>query len=409
MKNQILNLIQIFISRQELERQRLKEWEDTRKEELKSHRMREQEKVLTLKARQEHLTSDLETLREKVKTLTDNISDTRTGVTDVKTFIDGMRKSRDEKMTDMSSLKAQLKDQNERLIKVTQEKAKMDAKNKARQAKVDEGNADELTEFDIKKREKEEKVAELRAKLAELKEKENETREKYEAEKSGLDEHREQLKKIIEACKSFYSEFDDKRREIKAEKSKRIRELTDPDHAWDAVPEDENPVKSPNPVVTEQQSGNDVEYKALYDYASDNPDDLAFKAGDIIIVHPDQPHEPGWLGGELNGKVGWFPEAYAEPLKSGESPTEAKPESKAEESGMYVAVYPYQSEEPGDLVFEAGEQIEVTKKESEWWTGKIGDRVGVFPYNYVEPAGSEASAVSAEPAANSSGVSLKNT
>merc|ERR1712177_86596 len=113
--------------------------------ELKSHRMREEEKVLTLKARQEHMNADLETLREKVKTLTDNISDTRTGVTDVKTFIDGMRKSRDDKMTDMSSLKAQLKDQNERLIKVTQEKAKMDAKNKARQAKVDEGNADELT------------------------------------------------------------------------------------------------------------------------------------------------------------------------------------------------------------------------------------------------------------------------
>jgi hypothetical protein len=29
-------------------------------------------------------------------------------------------------------------------------------------------------------------------------------------------------------------------------------------------------------------------------------------------VHPGQPHEPGWLGGELDGKVGWFPEAYVE-------------------------------------------------------------------------------------------------
>ena len=94
--------------------------------------MREQEKVLTLKAKQDHLSTDLETLREKVKDLTNNISDTRTGVTDVKTFIDGMRSSRDTKMADMTSLKAQLKDQNERLIKVTQEKAKMEAKNRAR-------------------------------------------------------------------------------------------------------------------------------------------------------------------------------------------------------------------------------------------------------------------------------------
>merc|ERR1712156_997652 len=133
-------------AKQEMERQRLQEWEETRKEELKSHRMREQEKVLTLKAKQEHLTTDLETLREKVKELTNNISDTRTGVTDVKTFIDGMRSSRDTKMADMTSLKTQLKDQNERMIKVTQDKAKLEAKNKARQLKVDEGNADELTE-----------------------------------------------------------------------------------------------------------------------------------------------------------------------------------------------------------------------------------------------------------------------
>ena len=47
------------------------------------------------------------------------------------------------------------------------------------------------------------------------------------------------MKKIIETCKSLYSEFDDKRREIKAEKAKKIRELTDPDHAWDASPEEE--------------------------------------------------------------------------------------------------------------------------------------------------------------------------
>ena len=39
-------------------------------------------------------------------------------------------------MSDMTSLKTQLKDQNERMIKVTQDKARLEAKNKARQAKV---------------------------------------------------------------------------------------------------------------------------------------------------------------------------------------------------------------------------------------------------------------------------------
>lgn len=49
-----------------------------------------------------------------------------------------------------------------------------------------------------------------------------------------------------------------------------------------------------------------------------------------------------------------------------------------------MAVYPYESEEPGDLPFQAGEMVYVTHKEGEWWTGTIGtDRTGIFPANYV--------------------------
>ena len=45
-----------------MERQRLAEWEKQRKSELMQHRQREQEKVLILKAKQEHINSDLEKL-----------------------------------------------------------------------------------------------------------------------------------------------------------------------------------------------------------------------------------------------------------------------------------------------------------------------------------------------------------
>lgn len=45
-----------------MERQRLAEWEKQRKAELTQHRQREQEKVITLKARQENLNKDLDHL-----------------------------------------------------------------------------------------------------------------------------------------------------------------------------------------------------------------------------------------------------------------------------------------------------------------------------------------------------------
>ena len=45
-----------------MERQRLAEWEKQRKAELMQHRQREQEKVLVLKAKHEHITNDLDKL-----------------------------------------------------------------------------------------------------------------------------------------------------------------------------------------------------------------------------------------------------------------------------------------------------------------------------------------------------------
>ena len=49
-----------MLPREEMERKRLEEWETQRKKELVQHRQREQEKVLELKAKQEHLNSKLE-------------------------------------------------------------------------------------------------------------------------------------------------------------------------------------------------------------------------------------------------------------------------------------------------------------------------------------------------------------
>jgi hypothetical protein len=66
------------------------------------------------------------------------------------------------------------------------------------------------------------------------------------------------------------------------------------------------------------------------------------------------------------------------PTKAPDVPTSEAPEEE------YVSVFAYASDEPGDLSFEAGEKMRVIKKETDWWTGQIGDRTGVFPFNYVE-------------------------
>lgn len=51
--------------------------------------------------------------------------------------------------------------------------------------------------------------------------------------------------------------------------------------------------------------------------------------------------------------------------------------------GLYIALYTFKSDQPGDLSFEEGEIIHVTKAQRDWWIGSIGDRTGTFPANFV--------------------------
>jgi len=462
------------MARKEMEKQRLDEWEKQRRSELEQHRQRETEKVLMLRAQKETLNAELGNMKTTMTDLTNTITETRTGVTEVKAFIDGMRTSRDTKMADLNALKNQLKEQNQRLMQVTQEKSKLESKNLVNQKKVQEGRVVEITDFDLKKEEKENSVADLRKNLDQLKGTEKEKKEAVDTNKQMLMEHRDKLKQMIEACKALHENFDEKRRDVRAEKQKKIRELTDPNHAWGAG--FDGPavagVAEPEPVpaaaevivpaaaavtaaaITELAAPGYLQYQALYDYEARNEDELSFSVNDIIMVHPEQEHEPGWLGGELKGKIGWFPEAYAQrmgeggslqpiqevsetgsdngslqdpgsvvvqdtavvvepvvgagvedvaPALEGSAPV-AEPQASEQngvvEAALYVSVYPYTSEEPDDLTFDLGETINVTGKNGDWWTGSIGDRTGVFPYNYVEPAPSGGTSVPSATAAD---------
>ena len=54
------------------------------------------------------------------------------------------------------------------------------------------------------------------------------------------------------------------------------------------------------------------QYRALYTYAGQHDDELAFNAGDIIsLISKD---EEAWWKGELDGRVGVFPSNYVEEL-----------------------------------------------------------------------------------------------
>lgn len=97
---------------------------------MEQERQREQDRLLKLKGQNQTLTIDLETLSTKVKDLSQKICDTRVAVTNVKTVIDGMRTTRDTCVSEQTQFKAKIKEQNAKLVQLSQEKARMDAKSK---------------------------------------------------------------------------------------------------------------------------------------------------------------------------------------------------------------------------------------------------------------------------------------
>jgi hypothetical protein len=51
-------------------------------------------------------------------------------------------------------------------------------------------------------------------------------------------------------------------------------------------------------------------------------------------------------------------------------------------AGQAIALFNFDADQPGDLGFKKGEIITITKRsdsKNDWWTGKIGDRTGIFP------------------------------
>ncbi|XP_050307151.1 intersectin-1 isoform X3 [Anthonomus grandis grandis] len=411
-------------ARKEMERQRQLEWEKQRLQELQQQRQREQENVLKLKAKNQSLTIELSSLNDQVKELSQKICDTRIGVSNVKSTIDGMRTTRDTQMQEMSQLKNKLKDQNAKLLALSQEKIKLEARNKINTQDPDQAKlAFENKEVTIKN---------LREKVSDIQSQIDSKMSDIENNNSQLKDLKAQMKTLVSECQSLYTKYEDKKNQVLQMKT--VNKPLDYGDSWkttDAWGSSTN-ANSDWPVENNWETDDAVppnldsipgvhKYRAIYEFSARNNDEISFLPGDILHVPEQQTGEPGWLAGEINGKTGWFPESYAEPVDGVgirgsttvqnsiiestkiEEPLAVEPvavepvtalenDTKADatvpplddDAEHYIANYPYQSQEPGDLTFNAGDIIAVVKKEGDWWTGKLNDNVGIFPSNYVQ-------------------------
>uniref|UniRef100_A0A1B6KVP3 Intersectin-1-like n=1 Tax=Graphocephala atropunctata TaxID=36148 RepID=A0A1B6KVP3_9HEMI len=408
-------------ARKEMERQRQLEWEKQRSLELQAQRQREQENVLKMKAKNQNLSIELSQLNEKVKELSTKITETRSGVTGVKATIDGMRTTRDTQLQQMSALKTKLKEHNARLVAVSQEKARLEAKNKMNMA-ADVASQEQAK---IAFNNKQITLKQLRDKLQDMEKQIEVKMEDIENNNSQLGELKQQLVVLISDCEQLYGTYNEKRNKVLEMKGSKAKDISGwGDDAWatsnTAWPEDN---------FTPQTDGY-KRYRALYEFVARNGDELSFQPGDIIMVSLTQNAEPGWLAGEVRGASGWFPEAYVEcidldtevsPYPEADTvqktqleeiaevpenvsdngsavvevpvaePVPAVPAMPALVLGLgtpadltVVALHPFPASLPGQLPFGKGDIIRVTENQDIWWYGENNGEEGWFPKTYVK-------------------------
>lgn len=268
----------------EMERQRQLEWEKQRLQELQQQRQREQEQVLKLKAKNQSLTIELSSLNDQVKELSQKICDTRVGVSNVKSTIDGMRSTRDAQMQEMSQLKNKLKEQNAKLLALSQEKVKLEAKNKLNLSN-DPQSEESKRAFDNK----EVTIKNLKEKIEDMQNQIGDKMSDIENNNSQLTDLRTQLSNLLSECDSLYGVYEQKKdRVLKLKNSNR-----NTDYAWkddggwgDSGTQSvaEWPVDNWGKTEEVEAIPGVVRYRALYEFVARNQDEISFQPGDVINV-----------------------------------------------------------------------------------------------------------------------------
>uniref|UniRef100_G3UMC3 Intersectin-1 n=1 Tax=Loxodonta africana TaxID=9785 RepID=G3UMC3_LOXAF len=583
-------------AKRELERQRQLEWERNRRQELLNQRNREQEDIVVLKAKKKTLEFELEALNDKKHQLEGKLQDIRCRLTTQRQDIESTNKSRELRIAEITHLQQQLQESQQMLGRLIPEKQILnDQLKQVQQNSLHSRLGDSLLTVKRALEAKElarqqlrdqldEVEKETRAKLQEIDIFNNQLKKAFNTPDATLqnfcilhlfscmnsevmvlqEELREihnkqqlQKQKSVEAERLKQKEQERKILELEKQKEEaQSRRAQERDKQWLEHVQLEDEHQRPRKLHDEERPKRDesvkkkdseekgmqdkenvkvVYYRALYPFESRSHDEITIQPGDIVMVDESQTGEPGWLGGELKGKTGWFPANYAEkisenevpaPVKTVTDPTSApwptstseKPETdnwdawaaqpsltvpsagqlrqrsaftpatatgsspspvlgqgekveglqaqalypwrakkdnhlnfnkndviavleqqdmwwfgevqgqkgwfpksyvklvsgptrkstrpnaffptvnKSPASSVYgtvgsefIAMYTYESSEQGDLTFQQGDVLLVTKKDGDWWTGTVGDRSGVFPSNYVRLKDSEGS------------------
>uniref|UniRef100_A0A1L8DMH6 Putative adaptor protein cms/seta n=1 Tax=Nyssomyia neivai TaxID=330878 RepID=A0A1L8DMH6_9DIPT len=121
-----------------------------------------------------------------------------------------------------------------------------------------------------------------------------------------------------------------------------------------------------------------------HDYTAMQPDELSLVKGAIIQNIKVQPG--GWWEGTVasSGKTGMFPDNFVRVLEPDDKNPVVLRDKSATSNRRCKVVYSYTQNNNDELSLAVGDVIEfLGEVEEGWWRGKLNNRIGVFPSNFV--------------------------
>ncbi|XP_058588460.1 intersectin-1 isoform X4 [Neofelis nebulosa] len=374
-------------AKRELERQRQLEWERNRRQELLNQRNKEQEDIVVLKAKKKTLEFELEALNDKKHQLEGKLQDIRCRLTTQRQEIESTNKSRELRIAEITHLQQQLQEAQQMLGRLIPEKQILN--DQLKQVQQNSLHRDSLLTLKRALEAKEVARQQLRDQLDEVEKETRSKLQEIDIFNNQLKELREihnkqqlQKQKSIEAERLKQKEQERKIIELEKQKEEAQRRAQERDKLWTEHTQPDNEQQRPRKIhdeeklrreesvkkkdgeekgkldtqdkmsrlfhqhqeparpavqapwsttekgpltISAQENVKVVYYRALYPFESRSHDEITIQPGDIVMVDESQTGEPGWLGGELKGKTGWFPANYAERIPENEVPAPVKP------------------------------------------------------------------------------------
>uniref|UniRef100_H2XUL2 Crk-like protein n=1 Tax=Ciona intestinalis TaxID=7719 RepID=H2XUL2_CIOIN len=163
-----------------------------------------------------------------------------------------------------------------------------------------------------------------------------------------------------------------------------------------------SPIKEPE--VAKKREGLPMMVRALFDFKSDDVDDLPFSKHEILEVI-EKPEENWWNARNAQGRIGQIPVPYVEPYVMNRNSTPGtyqmpgpkhgyfhptpRPTSMPSRTGpVFAEVITRRvpnAYDPTALALEVGDRIQVTQmNKSGQWEGICNNKQGKFPFTHVK-------------------------